>query len=560
MNIDVDIQGIGNITDLAAVPGASTGSIALSWTEPYRSAGVAPFSYDIRVSTVGQIANDMVFSTSPALSVFSTSVPPVPGSSSGGGSAGFLVTDLTQGVTYFFAIREKDNTTYNGSWLRTTAPPRNVNNFAVATSTKPPPPAGAAVTDVALSSVTAAWTVVPGATDYVLLASTQPANPPTLVAGSSATTSSTGTVTGLAPNTTYFLFVAACNSGCSAYTAAGSTATLAQPAVSLSTQAISSSTVSLAWDPNGDPPGTQTLVQQSADAVTFTTVFTSTSPGAFLAGLTGATTYYFRVIAVNWSGRQAVPSNVLTVVTPSGPTPSAPAGIAARGGLLNVEVDWTGLPPAQQGVGLLYYTVQRSLNASFGYVTIATTTGTSFTDKPLAAGTTFFYRLFAVDRALTNSAPSAIVSAYAYSERPMEPLGLQVVPSSATVKISWSSTNRFVDGSPFLSTGTPTGDELQGYLVLRSTDLCNPNYVQLSTYSVNTNSLTDATGGLNYYYRLFSFNSVGQSTNVVTLSALGERNYLLDDCVSDMVLDDATAATLNGSANGIGDIRLLRSR
>ncbi|MFI5346994.1 MAG: fibronectin type III domain-containing protein [Elusimicrobiota bacterium] len=744
LNINVTIQGIGNITDLTAVPGTSTGTVGLSWTEPYRSAGVAPFSYDVRVSTVGQIANDAVYSTTSVLAVFSPSVPPAPGSSSGGGAAGFVVAGLNQGVTYYFAIREKDSTTYNGSWLRTTVPARNVNNFAVATSTTvtapaggvistvmissitatwavapgatnynlvastksanpplliaassatltastgtvsglvpnttyflfvsacntgcsaytalgssltlaapavslstnaistgtvaliwgangdpagtlyqvsestdgvafstvaastqtaltvgglnggtsyyfqviatnfaglpaapsnmisvltpsgpPAAPASVAVLSVSTASVTAAWSVVPGATDYVLLASTSSANPPLLIAGSSTTLSSTGTVSGLAPNTTYFLFAAACDANCSAYTASGSTITLAAPVVALSTQAISSATVSLAWNPNGDPLGTFNLVQLSTDGITFATVNTSTSAGISLAGLTGATSYYFQVIAVNGAGIAAAPSNVLLVVTPSGPTPSAPAGVAASGGLLNAVVTWNPLPLAQQGVGLLYYVLQRSANASFGFVAIATTTGTSYTDQPLAAGATVFYRLIARDQALTNSAPSAVASAVPYAERPMEPLGVTVVPSSTTVTISWSPTTRFSDGSRFLSTGTPTGDELQGYQVYRSTDLCSPNYVQLSTYAISVNSLTDTTGGLNYYYRLLSFNSVGASTNVVTLSSLAERNYLLDDCVSDLVMDDQSATTLNGSVNGMGDIRLLRSR
>ena len=318
--------------------GASTGTISLSWTEPGHAAGVAPYSYDVRVSTVGQIASDVVFGTSPLLSVFSPSVPPAPGV--GGGAAGFVVTGLTQGGTYFFAIREKDSTTFKGSWLRTTVPARNVNNFAVATSTNQPPAAGA-VSTVYQSSVTATWAVSPGATDYVLVASTNSINPPVLIAASSTTLSSTATVAGLAPNTTYFLFVASCNSGCSSYTALGSTITLAAPAISLSTQSVSSATVSLVWNPNGDPLGTFTLVQQSTDGVSFATVATSTIPAASLAGLTGGVTYYFQVIAVNGSGVAAAPSNVVMILTPTGPTPSTPTGLSAGNGLLNAALTWS---------------------------------------------------------------------------------------------------------------------------------------------------------------------------------------------------------------------------
>ena len=556
--INVTIQGIGGITDLNAVPGASTGTISLSWTEPFHAAGVAPYSYDVRASSVTQIADDTAFSTAPLLSAVSPSVPPAPGA--GGGAAGFVVTGLTGNVTYFFAIREKDSTTFHGSWIRTLAPPRNVNNFAIATSSRPVAPAGGSVLSATTDTITAAWTVSASATDYLLVASTSSANPPTLIASSSSTLSSTATVSGLGPNTSYFLFVTACGAGCSPYALIASTFTLANPAVGLSTTSFSSSTLSLAWNPNGDPLGTAFLVMQSTDGVTYANVQTSTVPAASVTGLTGGGTYYFEAIAVNGSGIQAAPSNVLVVVTPSGPVPSTPAGLAATAGLLSVSLTWNALPPALQGQGLAYYRLLRSTNAAFGYVQIATTTGVALRDQPLAAGVTEFYKIVARDIGGTDSSPSASVSAVPFTERPMEPLGVTASPSSTTVTIAWSPTTRFFDGTAFLSKGAPSADELKGYAVYRSTDLCSPNYVQLSTMPVSSTTLTDNNGGLNYFYRLFSFNSVGVSSNPVTISALGEFDYFMDDCASRLVLDSQTQTTLNASTNGIGDIRILRTR
>lgn len=558
LNININFNGITGIGDLTAATGASTGTVTLSWTEPYHPGGTAPFSYDVRVSSLAQISDQAAFNVALPLSAFSSSVTPAPGA--GGGAAGFVVDGLTPDVTYYFAIEEKDSVSLKGTWLRSTFPARNVNNFAVATSTNPSPPAAGGATAVFVSSITATWGISSGATDYVLVASTSSTGPPAPVAASSTTAGSTATVTGLSPDGTYYLFVSACGSGCSAFTALGSTITLAAQDVSLSTTALSSSTVSLAWDSNGNPSTTVQRIEMSTDTVAFSVVAVTAGSGGSYAGLTGGSTYYFRVTAVNGSGIAAAPSSVLTVVTPTGPTPSAPSGLAANGGLLRVALSWTALPAAQQGVGLLYYELYRSLNAGFGFVQIATTTGTSFTDKPLAAGTTYFYKVAARDQALTQGAQSAAVSAVPFALGPMEPLGLTVVPSSTTVTFEWSPTTRFNDGSPFLSTGTPTGDELQGYRITRSTDICNINYVQLSTLPVTTTSLTDTTGGLNYYYHLFAFNSVGISPQSYTISSLGERSYFVDDCASQIVLDDATAATLNGASNGVGDIRLQPSR
>ncbi|HXT00706.1 MAG TPA: hypothetical protein VN915_08540 [Elusimicrobiota bacterium] len=561
LNINVLLPGISNVSDLTAAPGVSTGTISLSWTEPFHTVGVAPYSYDVRVSTVGQISDDVVFSTSPPLSVFSTSVPPSPGA--GGGAAGFIVTGLTPDVTYFFAIRENDSTTFRDSWNRSASPPLNVNNFAVATSTRPPSPAGGGAASVSISSLTATWAISSGATDYMFVVSTSAVNPPTAIAASSSTVASTATVSGLGPNTTYFLFVSACAGGCSAYASLGSTITLAEPAVGLSTTSVSSSTVNLAWNPNGDPPGTLFQVLKSTDGVSYSTAASATSPAAAVAGLSGGGTYYFEVVAVNGAGVPASPSNVVQLVTPAGPVPSAPTGLAASAGLLSASLTWAALPPALQGQGLLEYRVLRSTNAGFGYVQIATTTGVSFVDKPLAAGVTVYYELIARDIGNTDSSPSASVSAVPFTLDPMEPLGIAVVPSSAAVTLSWSPTTRFYDGTAFVSTGTPTGDELVGYSIYRSTDVCDPTsaFVQLSTMPIAVNSLTTATGGLNYYYRVFSFNSLGRSPNAVTVSALGERDYCADDQITRVVIDDKTAASLNAASNGLGgDIRIVSQR
>lgn len=561
LNIDVLLPGIGNVSDLTAVSGASTGTISLSWTEPFHTVGVAPYSYDIRVSTVGQISNDLVFSTSPLLSAFSPSAPPSPGA--GGGVAGFVVTGLTPDVTYFFAVREKDSTTFHDAWSRSVSPPLNVNNFAVATAAQLSAPAGGGATSVAISSLTATWAVSSGATDYMFVVSTSAANPPVSIAASSSTAASTATVSGLGANAAYFLFVAACASGCSPYAALGSTITLAAPAVGLSTTSISSSTVSLAWSPNGDPSGTLFKVLRSTDGVSYSSVAAVSSPAASIAGLTGGGTYYFEVVAFNGAGIPASPSAAVQVVAPAGPVPSAPSGLAASAGLLSVSLTWTALPPALQGQGLLEYRVLRSTNAGFGYVQIATTTGAAYLDKPLSAGVTQYYELIARDIGGTDSSPSGSVSAAPFTLGPMEPLGIGVVPSSAAVTLSWSPTTRFFDGTAFVSTGTPTGDELQGYTVYRSTDVCDPTsaFVQLSTMPIAVNSMTTATGGLNYYYRVFSFNSLGRSPNAVTISALGERDYCADDQITRVVIDDRTALSLNAAANGLGgDIRIVSQR
>src|SRR5579859_869285 len=61
LSIDVNFAGITNVANLTAVSGATAGTINLTWTEPFHSAGTPPFAYDVRVSSVAQIPNELAF-------------------------------------------------------------------------------------------------------------------------------------------------------------------------------------------------------------------------------------------------------------------------------------------------------------------------------------------------------------------------------------------------------------------------------------------------------------------------------------------------------------------
>ncbi|MBI5246489.1 MAG: gliding motility-associated C-terminal domain-containing protein [Elusimicrobia bacterium] len=408
---------------------------------------------------------------------------------------------------------------------------------------------------VNVTSITASWAISFAAENYLLVASTAVNYIP--VAASSFTAATTATLTGLDPNTTYFLGVSACP-GCSAVTSLGSTITLAAPALSLSTTAVSSSTINLVWNPNGNPANTRFVVRRSTDNINFVSAATVTAAAVNFANLLNDTTYYLFVVALNQVGTQAPPSNLLVVRTPIGPIPYAPTGLAATSILLGASLTWDPLPPDGVGVGLLFYRISRSTNAGFGYVSVSTTLASSFSERPMTLGPTYYYKLSARDIGQVESPFTSTVSAVPFSIAPMEPLGVKIVPGPLSVTLSWSTTTRFGDGTPFISTAAPLADEFIGYQVMRASDTCALTYGDVSTQPFTGTSLTDVTGGLNYFYRIQAYNSVGPSTIAVTVSSLGERSYFLSDCASRVVLDDATAMTLNAGVNGIGDIRIDR--
>ncbi len=204
--------------------------------------------------------------------------------------------------------------------------------------------------------------------------------------------------------------------------------------------------------------------------------------------------------------------------------------------------------------------MSRSTNAGFGFVTVTTTTALTFLDRPLTLGPTYYYRVTVRDVALVDGPVSATAGAFPFNMAPMEPLGIQILPAPASVALVWSPTTRFGDGEIFISTSAPLADELQGYAVYRSTDICAPTFVNVSSLAVSVTNLVNATGGLNYYYRIYSYNTFGLSVRPVTISSLGERSYFIDDCVSRVVLDDATAVGLNAAANAGSDIRIVSER
>jgi fibronectin type 3 domain-containing protein len=422
----------------------------------------------------------------------------------------------------------------------------------------PPQPATGTLAAVYISSLTAFWADSFGANSYLLIASTVTSYVP--ASASSATAATTATLTGLNANTTYFVGVTACDPICSPFTSLGSTVTLAAPALSLSTANVSSTTISLAWNPNGNPSITRFAVRGSTDNVTFLSLKTVTTSNTVLNGLVHATTYYLKIVALNDAGTEADPSNQLAIRTLDGPIPFPPSGVSASAVLLGVSLRWDELPPDGVGTGLFFFRVSRSTNAGFGFATSTTTSNNAYVDRPLTLGVTYYYRITTRDVTQVESSFTATVGAFPFTIAPMEPIGVKVVPAPASVALSWSRTTQHGDGNVFLSTTTPLPDELIGYGIYRSSDICSPSYVNISSLPYNVTNLVDNTGGLNYFYRIHSYNSIGLSTNAVTLSSLGERNYFLDDCVSRVVLDNATAAGLNADVNGLGDIRIDRRR
>jgi plastocyanin/predicted lipoprotein with Yx(FWY)xxD motif len=217
---------------------------------------------------------------------------------------------LTPNVSYNFQVRAVDA---NG-----------LEHVVPSDALGPPPPVPGGgpltVTSTTGTTVVLSWPALPGAASYRVMQSSSAGGPFNLSSAGTVTTT-TATVTGLTPNTTYYFqvipldqigtqgpptnTVSATTSGTTVSTPTGVTGTpMGTGQVGLTWTAVSGATtyrIMMSTTPSG--PFTQ---------ITPTSI---TSSSATVGGLTPATTHYFQVIAVDAAGNQSSPSATATVVS-----------------------------------------------------------------------------------------------------------------------------------------------------------------------------------------------------------------------------------------------------
>ncbi len=247
----------------------------------------------------------------------------------------------------------------------------------------------------------------------------------------------------------------------------------------LSATADSWSQVTVSWADVADETGYS--LQRATGSGTFTTI---ANLGADVTsyvntGLSGSTTYRYRVSASNAGGSSSYSTEV-SVTTPAAP-PATPTLTATVVSATQVNLSWTNVAN-ESG-----YRLQRN---GAEIATPAADT-TSFQDTGATAGTTYTYRVQA-----WNAAGDSSWSTVQATTRPAAPSGLTAtVVSDTAINLSWSDV---------------TGET--GYKVEQSTQ-DNASWGQVTTTSDNVTSLsrTGLTAGTTYYFRVRANNSGGDS-------------------------------------------------
>ena len=259
------------------------------------------------------------------------------------------------------------------------------------------------------------------------------------------------------------------------------------PVVKLGNSAASGKPV-LTW--NAVPGATSYKVYRATSkSGTYSLLGTVTATSYTNNGAKEGTTYYYKVKAANGAGESAY-SNVVSgkvVVTPKPAAPVVKIGHSAASG--KPQLTWNAVS------GATSYKVYRATSQNGTYSLLGTVTATSYTNTGAKAGTTYYYKVKAVNSA-GESAYSNVVSGKSKAVTPK--------PSAPVVKIGHSATS----GKPMLTWNAVDG--AASYKVYRATAK-NGAYTVINTTKALTYTNTGAALGTTYYYKVEALNASGKS-------------------------------------------------
>ena len=159
-----------------------------------------------------------------------------------------------------------------------------------------------------------------------------------------------------------------------------------------------------------------------------------------VTGLTNGTTYYFTADAVNDADLHSAASAEAsaTPVTPV-TAPGAPGGLTATAGDSQVNLTWKA-SASDGGAQITSYDVYEGASQNISGGPVASPGGTGVTVKNLATGTTYYFKVTAVNKVgqgpasgVASATPAAAVT------KPGAPTGLTATAGNGRVTLSWTA-------------------------------------------------------------------------------------------------------------------------
>ena len=328
------------------------------------------------------------------------------------------------------------------------------------------------------------WNAVEGATSYRIYRSTSKGSGYSLLG---TTTATSYTNTGAKAGTTYYYRVKACNdAGLSPYSNIVSwqvksvTPKPSAPVVKIGNSATSGKPM-LTWNAVRGATSYKVYRATSQNG-TYSLLGTVTATSYTNTGAKAGTTYYYKVKAVNSAGESAY-SNI---VSGRATVTTLTMGHSATSG--KPQLTWKAVS------GAASYKVYRATAKNGAYTVINTTKALTYTNTGAALGTTYYYKVEALNAAGKSMGFSAVVEG-------------KVAPVLA---VGYSS----VSGKPQLTwKAVPGATEYQVY---RSTQQ-NSGYTKINTTTSTSYVNTGAKANTTYYYRIVAVKGTAASdfSNIV---------------------------------------------
>ena len=355
------------------------------------------------------------------------------------------------------------------SHVRGTLCTATFDNVTVSASGGPPPPGTTPIAPTNLAGtapahdrVTLTWSDnASNESGYEVQLAMQPTEFSTAL--NLAAGSTTATVTGLGQEITHYFRVRAFNAaGNSAFSNVVAVTTPREPGpptlaapTNLRVTATSSSTVALAWTDNASSEiGFE--IGRSADGVNFewSPRGTANLNTGEVNGLQPTTTYYFGVRAYQhsadgWYYLHSESSNIVTATTSAAPPPPVPPNapsnlVATATSSSQINLTWTDNSNNEAGFEI----VRSNDNVTFSSVASAGANLTSYADAGLAASTTYYYYLRALNTAgASGPTITANATTQASSAPPVTWQSADVGDVGATGSASESGTQVTLRGS-----------------------------------------------------------------------------------------------------------------
>ena len=328
------------------------------------------------------------------------------------------------------------------------------------------------------------WNAVGGATSYRIYRSTSKGSGYSLLG---TTTATSYTNAGAKAGTTYYYRVKACNdAGLSPYSNIVSGNVVVTPKPSAPVVKIGNSAASgkpmLTWNAVSSATSYK-VYRATSQKGTYSLLGTVTATSYTNTGAKAGVTYYYKVKAVNSAGESAY-SNV---VSGRATVTTLTMGHSSTSG--KPQLTWKAVS------GAASYRVYRATTKNGAYSVINTTKALTYTNTGAALGTTYYYKVEALNAAGKSMGFSAIVEG-------------KVAPVLA---VGYSS----VSGKPQLTwKAVPGATEYQVY---RSTQQ-NSGYSKINTTTATSYVNTGAKAGTTYYYRIVAVKgtAVSDFSNIVS--------------------------------------------